>query len=53
MKYISKIGAYNCAVGVEIQKVMQNYYNPDLILFRWPNGEGLWLEENEWEETEE
>jgi hypothetical protein len=52
MKYISKIGAYNYPGKVEIKRVMHNYYNPDLILFRWPNGEGLWLEKHEWEKID-
>lgn len=46
---ISKVGAYNCAEGVKIKFVMKNYYNPNLLFFTWPNGEGLWLEEGEYE----
>lgn len=51
MKYIAKIGAYDCAVGVEIFRRMHNYYNPDLVFFDWPgNKGGLWLEKRHYEE---
>jgi hypothetical protein len=53
MRFKSLVGAYDYPSGVEIIFDRRCAYNPEIIWFRWPDGQMLWLEEHEFEMVEE